>query len=117
MAMPAASIADALWSRRRPSRLREDSARTFRVQREIHYSRGRHAIFRAQFTPTWPPREDTLMSLSKLAVGLTLSAALSFAGYAQAPPPPPKPDSPAVAAMVEKAKKTAGTQWADEEHF
>jgi metallo-beta-lactamase class B len=58
------------------------------------------------------------MSLPKLAVGLTLSAALSFAGYAQAPAPaPPKPDSPAVAAMVEKAKKTAGTQWADEEHF
>ena len=58
------------------------------------------------------------MSLPKLAVGLTLSAALSFAAYAQAPAPaPPKPDSPPVAAMVEKAKKTAGTQWADEEHF
>src|SRR5437867_900409 len=65
-----------------------------------------------------PLREDTLMSLPKLAVGLTLSAALSFAAYAQAPAPaPPKPDSPPVAAMVEKAKKTAGTQWADEEHF
>jgi len=58
------------------------------------------------------------MSLPKLAVGLILSAAVSFAGYAQAPAPaPPKPDSPAVAAMVEKAKKTAGAQWADEEHF
>lgn len=58
------------------------------------------------------------MSLLKLALGLTLSAAVSFAAYAQAPAQaPPKPDSPAVAAMVEKTKKTAGTQWAEEEHF
>ncbi len=58
------------------------------------------------------------MSLPKLALGLTVSAAVSLAAYAQGPAPaPPKPDSPAVAAMVEKAKKTAGTQWADEEHF
>ena len=58
------------------------------------------------------------MSRSRLALGLTLSAALAVAAYAQAPAPaPPKPDSPQVAAMVDKAKKTAGAQWADEEHF
>jgi metallo-beta-lactamase class B len=58
------------------------------------------------------------MSRTRFALGLTLSAALSVAVFAQAPAPaPPKPDSPAVQAMLEKAKKTAGTQWADEEHF
>jgi len=58
------------------------------------------------------------MSLPKFALGVTLSVVFSWAAYAQAPPQaPPKPDSPAVQAMVEKAKKTAGTQWADEEHF
>jgi glyoxylase-like metal-dependent hydrolase (beta-lactamase superfamily II) len=62
--------------------------------------------------------EDTLMSLPKLALGLTLSAALSFAASAQAPAQaPPKPDSPAVQAMLQKAKQTAGAQWAEEEHF
>jgi metallo-beta-lactamase class B len=62
--------------------------------------------------------EDTLMSLRTIALGLTLSATLSYAAHAQAPAPaPPKPDSPAVQAMLEKAKKTAGTQWAEEEHF
>src|SRR4029434_6454888 len=35
----------------------------------------------------------------------------------QAPAAPPKPDSPEVQAMLEKAKKTAGPQWADEERF
>ncbi len=58
------------------------------------------------------------MSLPKFALGVTLSVVFSWAAYAQAPAQaPPKPDSPAVQAMVEKAKKTAGTQWADEEHF
>ena len=58
------------------------------------------------------------MSLPKFALGVTLSVVFSWAVYAQAPAQaPPKPDSPAVQAMVEKAKKTAGTQWADEEHF
>jgi metallo-beta-lactamase class B len=37
---------------------------------------------------------------------------------AQAPPAQPaKPDSPAVKALIEKAKKTAGDTWADEAHF
>src|SRR5215470_12430442 len=40
-----------------------------------------------------------------------LAAALS----AQAPEA--KPDSPQVQAMIEKAKKTAGPEWAGEEHF
>jgi metallo-beta-lactamase class B len=38
--------------------------------------------------------------------------------HAQAPAAAPaKPDSPQVQALVEKAKKTAGTQWAEEAHF
>ena len=37
--------------------------------------------------------------------------------FALAQPPAPKPDSPAVKALIEKTKKTAGTMWADEEHF
>jgi metallo-beta-lactamase class B len=37
---------------------------------------------------------------------------------AQAPAPAPaKPDSPAVKALIEKAKKTGGSLWADEAHF
>jgi glyoxylase-like metal-dependent hydrolase (beta-lactamase superfamily II) len=59
--------------------------------------------------------EDPLMPLPKIALGMTLSAVLSLtAAAAQAPP---RPDSPAVAAMVEKAKKIAGTQWAQEAEF
>jgi len=57
------------------------------------------------------------MSLSKFASSLALSAVLPIVTHAQAPAAPPKPDTPAVQAMVEKAKKTAGTQWADEAHF
>ena len=58
------------------------------------------------------------MALSRPALGLTLSAAMSVAAIAQTPAPaPPRPDSPAVAAIVEKAKKAAGTTWADEAHF
>jgi metallo-beta-lactamase class B len=58
------------------------------------------------------------MSIPKLVLGSTLSVALSCAAYAQAPAQaPPKPDSPQVQAMLDNARKTAGTQWADEEHF
>lgn len=59
------------------------------------------------------------MSLHTLAFGFVISIALSSVAHAQgqAPAAPAKPDSPAVQAMLEKAKKTAGTQWADEEHF
>ena len=58
------------------------------------------------------------MSLLKSAVGVTTSVVLSAAAFAQAPAQtPPKPDSPEVQAMLEKARKTAGTMWADEEHF
>ena len=47
-----------------------------------------------------------------------LSLALPVVASAQAPAAaPPKPDSPAVAAMVEKAKKTGGPMFADEAHF
>jgi hypothetical protein len=59
------------------------------------------------------------MSLHRLAYGVMISTAFSLLGIAQgqAPCAAPKPDSPAVQAMLEKAKKTAGPQWADEEHF
>ena len=57
------------------------------------------------------------MSLSKFACRVALSAAFPIVTHAQVPAAPPKPDTPAVQAMVEKAKKTAGTQWADEAHF
>ena len=47
-----------------------------------------------------------------------LSLALPVVARAQAPAAAPlKPDSPAVAAMVEKAKKTGGPMFADEAHF
>ena len=47
-----------------------------------------------------------------------LSGMLPFLGSAQAPPAaPPKPDSPAVQAMVEKAKKTGAPLFTDEAHF
>ena len=47
-----------------------------------------------------------------------LCVALPFVSHAQAPAAaPPKPDSPAVQAMVDKAKKTAGPMFADEAHF
>src|SRR5262245_37428984 len=64
-------------------------------------------------------RRDTNMSLHRVASGFVISIAFSLFAYAQgqAPAAPPKPDSPEVQAMLEKAKKTAGTQWADEEHF
>ncbi len=43
---------------------------------------------------------------------------LAFSVAAQAPPAAPqKPDSEAVKALVEKAKKTGGSMWAEEAHF
>ena len=47
-----------------------------------------------------------------------LCVALPLLASAQAPPAAPaKPDSPEVRALVEKTRKTAGTQWAEEVHF
>jgi metallo-beta-lactamase class B len=57
------------------------------------------------------------MSLMKLGCLLIFTAALPVLVRAQAPAPPAKPDSPAVQALVEKAKKTGGAMWADEAHF
>ena len=58
------------------------------------------------------------MPLCRLACSLAVSLALPIAALAQAPAAaPPKPDSPAVQAMIQKAKQTAGAQWAEEEHF
>src|SRR5262245_66019866 len=59
------------------------------------------------------------MTLHRFAYAVVIAIAFSLPAYAQgqAPAAAPKPDSPAVQAMLEKAKKTAGTQWADEEHF
>jgi len=58
----------------------------------------------------------------KKICGIRPSVVLYFAlpGFllAQAPPAAPaKPDSDEVKALIEKAKKTGGTMWADEEHF
>ena len=58
------------------------------------------------------------MSLQRLAQTFVLSLAIPALVHAQAPAAAPaKPDSPRVQALVEKAKKTAGTQWAEEAHF
>jgi metallo-beta-lactamase class B len=58
------------------------------------------------------------MSAYRLAQTFVLSITVPALAYAQAPAAAPaKPDSPQVQALVEKAKKTAGTQWADEAHF
>jgi len=58
------------------------------------------------------------MSLQRLAQTFVLSLAIPALVHAQAPAAAPaKPDSPQVQALVEKAKKTAGTQWAEEAHF
>jgi metallo-beta-lactamase class B len=42
---------------------------------------------------------------------------LATAGFLAAQAPDAKSDSPQVLAMIEKAKKTAGAEWAGEEHF
>ena len=59
------------------------------------------------------------MSLTKLACLLIVAAALPSLARAQAPAPaaPAKPDSPAVTALIEKAKRTGGAMWAAEAHF
>ena len=58
------------------------------------------------------------MMLQKLVQSCVVSVLCSAVAHAQAPAPAAvKPDSPAVQALVEKAKKTAGTQWAEEAHF
>ena len=52
---------------------------------------------------------------------LSLIGAACLVGLAQAAlaqtPAPAKPDSPAVKALLDRAKKTAGSTWADEFHF
>lgn len=49
---------------------------------------------------------------------LVLFAALPALAHAQAPAgAPPTPDSAAVRALIEKARRTAGAQWAEEVHF
>jgi len=57
------------------------------------------------------------MSIRKIIRIAIVSAALAGIVSAQDPAPAVKPDSPAVQALLEKAKKTAGAMWADEEHF
>ena len=58
------------------------------------------------------------MSLQRFAQTFVLSLAVPALAHAQAPAAAPaKPDSPQGQALVEKAKKTAGTQWAEEAHF
>jgi metallo-beta-lactamase class B len=58
------------------------------------------------------------MALQRLARTFVLSLAIPALVHAQAPAAAPaKPDSPQVQALVEKAKKTAGSQWAEEAHF
>jgi len=58
------------------------------------------------------------MSLQRLAQTFGLCLAIPTLANAQAPAAAPaKPDSPQVQALVEKAKKTAGSQWAEEAHF
>jgi metallo-beta-lactamase class B len=58
------------------------------------------------------------MSLQRLTQTFVLSLAIPAFVHAQAPAAAPaKPDSPQVQALVEKAKTTAGTQWAEEAHF
>src|SRR5713226_3704732 len=59
------------------------------------------------------------MSIHKISFIVMLSAALPsvVALRAQAPAAAAKPDSEEVKTLIEKAKKTAGPMWADEEHF
>jgi metallo-beta-lactamase class B len=50
-----------------------------------------------------------------LLTGIVVTLLAASATLAQAPEP--KPDSPAVQAIVARAKSTAGTMWAEEAHF
>jgi metallo-beta-lactamase class B len=62
--------------------------------------------------------KETHMSLIRHAAFALLVLAPSLAA-AQAPPPAaaPKPDSPAVVALIDKAKKAGGPLWAEEARF
>src|SRR5436190_6732963 len=53
--------------------------------------------------------------MRKLLIGMALS--LVGAGASQAQAPEPKPDSPAVQAIIARAKTAAGATWAEEAHF
>ena len=50
-------------------------------------------------------------------ISITLALGVGMACFGQAPPAPEKPDSPEVKALIEKAKKTGGSMWAEEEQF
>lgn len=51
-----------------------------------------------------------------LKIGTALALSVGVV-WGQAQPAPEKPDSPEVKALIEKAKKIGGAQWADEAHF
>jgi metallo-beta-lactamase class B len=53
--------------------------------------------------------------MRKLLIGIGLSFGWAAASLAQAPEP--KPDSPAIQAIVARAKAAAGPMWAEEAHF
>jgi metallo-beta-lactamase class B len=57
------------------------------------------------------------ISLIRALCGVGCLAGLAQAAASAQAPAPAKPDSPAVTALVEKAKKTSGTTWAEEFHF
>lgn len=58
------------------------------------------------------------MSASRVVQAFVLTAVLPALIYAQAPAgAPAKPDSPEVRGRIEKAKQTAGAQWAEEARF
>jgi metallo-beta-lactamase class B len=57
------------------------------------------------------------MTFNRIA-GVFAAAVVPCMLLAQAPPAEPaKPDSPQVKSLIEKAKKVAGSKWADEAHF
>jgi metallo-beta-lactamase class B len=55
--------------------------------------------------------------MPRLLVGIALSLIFAAPLLAQPPAPEPKPDSPAVQAIVARAKAAAGAMWAEEAHF
>ena len=54
---------------------------------------------------------------SWLLSALTICAVFAQPAHSQQQPASTKPDSPEVQAHIEKAKKIAGTYWAQAEHF
>src|SRR5690349_25172297 len=56
-------------------------------------------------------------NIFRLLLVATICALLAPSVRAQQPPASSKPDSPEVLAHIEKAKKIAGTYWAQAEHF